>query len=208
MPASADPDTGELLDRSAAGDTSARGRLLDRHRERLRRMVAVRIDPRLAARVDPSDVVQKALAEADARLNRYLRARPLPFYPWLRQLAQDRLAQLYRRHIRAGRRSVGREEGVSLSDRSAAELAERLFARGSSPSRHVIQSELRSRVRAALAALPETDREVLVLRNLEQLSVAVTAGVLGLTEGAVKMRHVRALAKLREALGDLREREA
>jgi len=207
MPATTEPDTGELLDRSAAGDTSARGRLLDRHRERLRRMIAVRLDPRLAARVDPSDVVQDALADADAKLDRYLCDRPLPFYPWLRQLAQDRLAQLFRRHIRAGRRSVGREKGISLSDRSAAELAERLFARGSSPSRHAIQSELRKRVRAALAALPQTDREVLVLRNLEQLSVAATAEVLGLTECAVKMRHVRALAKLRGALGNTSEGE-
>ena len=207
MSASADPDTGELLDRSAAGDTSARGQLLAQHRERLLRMVAVRLDPRLVARVDPSDVVQDALAEADARLDGYLRDRPLPFYPWLRQLAQERLAQLYRRHIAARRRSVGREEAMGLSDRSAAELAERLFARGSSPSRHASREELRMRVRSAVAALPETDRELLVLRNLEQLTVAETAEVLGLAEGAVKMRHVRALARLRTALGELSERE-
>lgn len=205
MTSPSDPDTSALLNRSAAGDTDARDRLLHRHRDRLRRMVAVRLDPRLAARIDPSDVVQEALADADRKLDKYLRDRPLPFYPWLRQIAWERLVHVHRRHVRASRRSVGREEGISLSDRSAAELAERLFARGSTPSRKALRDELRARVRAALAALPETDREVLILRNLEQLSVASTADVLGLSEGAVKMRHVRALARLRAVLGDLSE---
>src|SRR5262245_16701808 len=75
MPAH-EPDTDELLDRSAAGDGAARQSLLERHRPRLTRMVAVRLDRRLAARLDPSDVVQEALAEAAARLSAYLRERP------------------------------------------------------------------------------------------------------------------------------------
>ena len=59
----------------------------DRYRDRLRRLVAVRLDPRLAARADASDVVQEALADAARKLDGYLRDRPIPFYPWLRQLA-------------------------------------------------------------------------------------------------------------------------
>src|SRR5204862_471625 len=70
-------DTEVLLDRAAAGDDAARGQLWQRHRDRLKRMVAVRADPRLAARVDPSDVVQETLAQANARLDAYLRTRPL-----------------------------------------------------------------------------------------------------------------------------------
>src|SRR5436309_11692394 len=104
------PDTEELLDAVSRGDVKARGQLLERHRPRLRRMVAIRFDRRLAARVDPSDVVQESLAEAAARLSDYVRTRPLPFYPWLRRIAADRLADAGRRHLRAGRRSVGREE--------------------------------------------------------------------------------------------------
>ena len=80
------PETDQLLARARRGDASDRGRLLERHRQRLRRMVAVHFDRRLAARVDPSDLVQDTLAEADRRLDGYLRGRPLPFYPWLRQL--------------------------------------------------------------------------------------------------------------------------
>src|SRR5437660_3654438 len=108
------PDTDFLVAQARQGDASARQELLVRHRSRLRRMVTVHLDRRLAARVDPSDVVQEALAEADQRLSDYARNRPIPFYPWLRQLAWDRLIDLYRRHVQAGKRSVRREEPDAL----------------------------------------------------------------------------------------------
>src|SRR5437868_2984584 len=119
------PDTDELLDRACQGDGAARQQLLARHRQRLRRMIALRLDRRLAARVDPSDVVQETLAEADRKLGKYLADRPLPFYPWLRQIAVERLAKLHRSHLRADRRSADREEtGLRpLSDESALPLA-------------------------------------------------------------------------------------
>src|SRR5260370_26969803 len=110
MAATGQPDTRELLDRASCGEVRARQLLLDRHRARLRRMVAVRLDPRLAPRVDPSDLLQESLAEAAARLSEYLRERPMPFYPWLRQIAWDRLVEAHRRHLLARRRSVAREE--------------------------------------------------------------------------------------------------
>jgi RNA polymerase sigma-70 factor, ECF subfamily len=97
MSAAHQPDTEELLDRAGTGDRAARQALLARHRGRLRQMVALRIDRRMAARVDPSDVVQEALAVAERSLSDYLKDRPLPFYPWLRQFAWERLIQLHRR---------------------------------------------------------------------------------------------------------------
>ena len=199
-----EPDTEDLLVEVSRGDATARSRLLDRHRQRLRQMVAVRMDRRLAARVDPSDVVQEVLMEADRRLSDYLRQRPLPFHPWLRQIAADRLADLHRRHVRARRRSVTREEGPlpSLPEESAWDLASRLFAQGSSPSARMQREEVRARVRDALAGLPERDREVLVLRYLEQLPLAEIAAVIGTTEGAVKTRHARALLRLQALLGE------
>jgi RNA polymerase sigma-70 factor, ECF subfamily len=199
------PDTEELLRRTGAGDRGARGALLDRHRERLLRMIALRLDPRLAARVDPSDVVQDVLAEADRRLDRYVRKRPLPFYPWLRQLAVDRLADQHRRHVRAGRRSVAREEQEpwSLPDESAMQLMDRLLAPGDSPSAAVRKDEVRDRVRAALEAMAEQEREVLILRYLEQLSAREVGAVLGIGEAAAKKRALRALLRLRELLKDL-----
>jgi RNA polymerase sigma-70 factor (ECF subfamily) len=194
-------DTEQLLQLVADGDEAARDRLLERYRRRLRRMVAVRFDLRLAARVDPSDVVQETLAEAAAQLNRYLQERPLPFYPWLRQLAQRRLIDLHRRHVLAQRRTVIREAGVGLPDRSAVALVDRLFGQLSSPSAPLHRQERRDRVRAALAALPEKDREVLVLRILEGLPTRETAAVLGMSEVAVRSRQVRALERLKAFLG-------
>jgi RNA polymerase sigma-70 factor (ECF subfamily) len=162
------------------------------------------MDRRLAARVDPSDVVQEALAEAAQRLDDYLRERPLPFYPWLRQLAWDRLVEEYRRHVAAGKRSVRREEPdvLDLPDESAVELAARLLDLGSSPSAHLLRDALRRRGREALGRLAARDRELLELRHLEQLSTRDTAAVLGISEGAVKTRHLRALQRLRRLLGE------
>ena len=195
-------DTEQLLERVVTGDAAARDELLQRHRSRLRRMVAVRVDSRLAARVDPSDVVQESLAEAAANLDRYLRERPLPFYPWLRQFAERRLIDLHRRHVQARRRSVTRERGsIGLPDHSALALADRLLARTSSPSLRLRRQERSDRVRAALAALPEADREVLVLRILEGLPTRQAAEVLGITEVAVRSRQVRALDRLKVLLG-------
>jgi RNA polymerase sigma-70 factor, ECF subfamily len=197
-----EPDTDELLRRAEQGDGQARQAVLVRHRERLKQMVAVHLDHRLAARVDPSDVVQEALFDAAQGLDEYLRQRPVPFYPWLRQLAWERLIDLNRRHLHAQRRSVKREEPLALhlSDESAQQLAERVLARQSSPSNQAIRSELRARIRAALDRLGQRDREVLVLRHLEQLSTRETASVLGISEGSVKTRHLRALERLRTLL--------
>jgi RNA polymerase sigma-70 factor (ECF subfamily) len=203
------PDTEELLRRAQHGDEQARQAVLVRHRERLKQMVAVRMDRRLAARVDPSDVVQEALLEAARELDDYLRERPVPFYPWLRNLAWECLIDLHRRHLHARRRSVKLEEPLAprLSDESALQLADRVLARQSSPSDRAIRSELRGRIRSALDRLGERDREVLALRHLEQLSTRETAAVLGISEGAVKVRHLRALERLRELLTSEPEEE-
>jgi RNA polymerase sigma-70 factor (ECF subfamily) len=204
MTAAHHEDTDELLRRVAGGNADARSQLLARHRQRLRHMIEVHLDRRLRPRIDPSDVVQDALAEADQKLSDYARRRPLPFYPWLRRLAWERLVQVHRRHVRAQRRSVRREDqGVlPLPDESAGHLAERLAARGSSPSQRLQHGEVRQRVQQALSQLGEADREVLVLRYLEDLSTAEIAAVLELTESAVKMRQLRALQRLRDLLGD------
>jgi RNA polymerase sigma-70 factor (ECF subfamily) len=197
-----DPDTEELVERARRGDASARQQLLMRHRDRLKGMVRVRLDQRLAARVDPSDVVQEALAEAAEKLSDYLRERPLPFYPWLRRLAWEQVVRLHQQHLAAGKRSVRREEQWALPEQSALELAKRVLGSGTSPSKHLLRQELRRRVRDALARLYERDREVLVLRYLEGLSTRETAAVLGVSEGAAKVRHLRALERLRGLLGN------
>jgi RNA polymerase sigma-70 factor (ECF subfamily) len=201
-----EPDTDILIERASQGDCPAREQLLVRHRDRLKQMVKVRLDRRLAARIDPSDVVQEALADAAQQLSDYLRERPVAFYPWLRRLAWEHLVMLHQRHLHAGKRSVLREQPLNLPDESALQLAQRLLGSDTSPSRHLLRKEVRRRVQDGLSQLGERDREVLVLRYLEGLSTRETAEVLGITEGAAKVRHLRALDRLRGLLGsDLKE---
>jgi RNA polymerase sigma-70 factor (ECF subfamily) len=197
-----DAEVEGLIGQARRGDAAACQELLARHRARLRQMVALRLDRRLAARVDPSDVVQEALADAARKLPDYLRQRPLPFYPWLRRLAWERLLKLHQRHIAADKRSVTREAPAPLPDESALQMARLLLAPGPSPSEGAQRQELCDRVRAALGRLGQRDREVLVLRYLEQMSTAEIAAVLGTTAGAVKVRHLRALERLRGLLPD------
>jgi len=191
----------DILSRAAAGDESATRELFDGCRDRLRRMVAVRMDPRLARRVDPSDVVQEALMDASRKLRHYLAKRPVEFYPWLRALTLDRLTDLHRRHL-ADKRHPGREGDAGLlPDGSVWKLADQLAAASASrPDAKLLIEEQRRRLHDALQRLSAKDREVLVLRYLEQLSASETAAVLELRESAVKMRQLRALERIRKLL--------
>jgi RNA polymerase sigma-70 factor (ECF subfamily) len=159
--------------------------------------------------MDPSDVVQDVLLQADGRLEQFLDRRPLPFYPWLRQLALERLLQLRREHLEVQKRSVTREEcrPAGLPDDSLQTLAGRLVVSGSTPSKHLQREELHAAVTSALLQLAEKDRDLLVMRYLEQLPMADIAAVLGISETAAKVRHFRALQRLRGLLGDLVEDE-
>jgi RNA polymerase sigma-70 factor, ECF subfamily len=195
-------DTQDLIDRAGRGDEDARHRLLEQYRDYLRRMVTVRLDRRLAPRIDASDVVQEALVEADRRLDGYLREQPVPFYAWLRQIAGDRIIDAHRLHVASQKRSVTREDaGYELPDESSFALARCLFADDTSPSNRLIRQEDQEEIRRAIDALPPKDREVLVMRHLEQLSTAEIAATLGVAEGTVKVRLLRALVRLRGQLG-------
>jgi RNA polymerase sigma-70 factor (ECF subfamily) len=188
------------------GDTAARDQLLAIHRGRLRRMVAARLDSRLAGRVDPSDVVQETLAEASGKLDAYLRNEPLPFFPWLRRLAWERLARLHDHHLRVRKRAVTREQQpVGVSDESIAEFARFLSTSATGPVQRLLRAELKARVRTALEKLPPRDREVLVMRYLEGLSNAEIAASLEISEPAVRTRHTRALDRLHDLLLEYQE---
>jgi RNA polymerase sigma-70 factor (ECF subfamily) len=193
--------TESLIDQAKQGDNVARLSLLERYRDYLRQMVAVRLDRRLAPRVDASDVVQETLTLASRRMDDYLRDQPLPFLGWLRQLAAESIKDTHRRHIGSQRRSVEREtHEADLPDESAVRLGQRLMARDTSPSNRMIKQERRDQVKTALAELPPRDREILVMRYLEHLDGAQIGEALGITEGAVKLRLLRALQRMRGRL--------
>jgi RNA polymerase sigma-70 factor, ECF subfamily len=202
--AEANEITQGLLDRAGHGDVVARHTLLERYRRYLRNLVAVRLDRRVARRVDASDIVQEALADASERMEDYLRARPLPFLDWLRRLARDRVVDAHRRHLGSLRRSVARERSTSeMTDASVAELGRRLLAPDTSPSNRLDRRERFDRIAAALATLPDRDREVLVMWYLEQRDTREIANTLGITERGVRSRHLRALLRLRGSIDGL-----
>lgn len=196
--------TENLLRLAADGDRSALDDLLAVHRERLRKVVAVRLDRRLLSRVDASDVVQDSLLEASRRLPEYLSRPAVPFFVWLRELARQRVIQLYRHHVRARCRSIEQERagGLPLSEESVMLLADQLAYSGTSPSGRMRREETRAQARAALARLASSDREVLVLRHLEQLSTREIAAILEISEPAVRHRQRKAMQRLTKLLRD------
>jgi RNA polymerase sigma-70 factor (ECF subfamily) len=197
------PETEELLARAREGDAAAAERLLASHRDALRRVVDLRLDPALARRVDASDIVQEVLLEASQRLTDYLRNPTMPFRLWLRHMARDHVIDAHRRHRLAQRRSVDREQPMVpavLADRSSIELTARFFDNELTPASAAVRHELERRLHAALASLDEDDREVICMRHFEQLSNQDVAAALELTEAAASMRYLRALRRLRALL--------
>lgn len=194
-------DTEHLLARVADGDPAAGQVLLQRHRGRLAAMVRLRMDGRLMARFDPSDVVQDTLAEASRKLSNFAQTQPIPFYPWLRSMAWERLIQLHRQHFQAQRRSVQREEAsFPLPEESEALLAERIAESTMGASGYAVRKEVRARVRSAIEELPAAAREVVILRHLEELSFKEITTVLSISEAAVYSRYRRAVEQLAKLL--------
>jgi RNA polymerase sigma-70 factor (ECF subfamily) len=180
--------------------------LFDRHRDRLRRLIRLRLDRRLQGRLDPSDVLQETYLEVARRAPEY-RARPTmePFL-WLRFLAVQKLAELHRRHLGAPMRDVGQEVALhrgALPQASSASLAAMLLGRLTSPTLAARRAELRLRLQDVLNAMDPLDREVLSLRHFEELSNGEVAEVLGLTKTAASNRYIRALQRLRGALASI-----
>jgi RNA polymerase sigma-70 factor (ECF subfamily) len=193
-----DAETQELLRQVQCGNRQAFEQLFARHRPELRQFVDLRLDPRLRARVDASDVVQETQMEAFRRLGDFLERQPMPFRLWLRQTAYERLLKIRRHHVEVAQRTVRRE--VALPDHSSLQLAQQLLAPGSTPSQHLDKVEVARRVRQALARLSEPDREILLMRNFDGLSNQEAAQVLGIESATASQRFGRALLRLRKLL--------
>jgi RNA polymerase sigma-70 factor (ECF subfamily) len=190
--------TQDLLQLIRGGDRQAFEQLFARHQGYVHRLVELRLDSRLRARVDPSDVVQEAYLEALNRLNGYLQRPALPFRLWLRQIAFDRALKARRQHLGTARRDLGRE--VPLPEQSSLVLARQLMAGGSTPSQQLDRRELVRRLRQAVAQLPEADREVVMLRHFEGLSNREVACLLDIDPAAASKRHGRAMLRLHRIL--------
>src|SRR5947209_7138176 len=150
------PETQELLDRAKQGEAGAVERLLEVHRDPLRRMIGLRLDPALAGRVDASDIVQDVMLEVSQRLADYLRNPAMPFHLWVRHIAKDHMIDAHRRHRQAQRRSLDREQPIvpnAFADQSSVELAAQFVDQELTPASAAIRNELERRFHAAVASL-------------------------------------------------------
>lgn len=178
----------------------------EEHREKLTRMVRLRLDRRLQGRVDASDIIQDASLEATRRLEEYRRERPMSLFLWLRWLVNEQLIMATRRHLLAEKRDIRREIRINQASQAAASsalLAAHIVGSMTGPSAAVIREERRLRVQQAIEQLDEKDREIIALRGFEQLTRAETAEILGMEESAVAKRYIRALQRLKAAVRNI-----
>lgn len=194
--------TQELLDRIRQGDKAAFEELFKKHRARLQQAIALRLDRRLSARVDASDVLQETHLEAASRLPKYLDKPDMPFYLWLRWIAREKVIALHRRHLGADKRAIGREVPLLPPD-SSVRFVSSVMGRGPTPSQQFAAAELAERLHAALEQLEQDERDLILWRHFEQLTARETAQLLQITEAAASKRYVRALERLRKLMLDM-----
>jgi RNA polymerase sigma-70 factor, ECF subfamily len=199
-------DTARLLEQARAGDMEALNDLFARHRTRLRRMVDLRLDRRLQARIDASDVIQEAYCDVVTRLNEYLSEPSYPLFLWLRLIVGERLLKLHRHHLGTQMRDAGLEVSIyrgALPAASSAALAAQLLGKHTSPTQAAVRAERMMRLQDALNALEPIDREILSLRHFEEMIIVETALSLGIEESAAAKRYIRALKRLKATLASM-----
>ena len=175
------------------------------YRQRLKRLLQLRMDHRLRGREDASDVLQEVFIDAKQRLPHYLKKPELSFYVWLRQLTTQRLIDIHRRHLMAKMRDVSQEVSIDRPGAKATStsIAALLVAQLASPSQAAIRAEMMVQIEQALEHMDEMDREVLALRHFEELKNSEVAEILGLRENAASNRYVRALSRLKDSLAQI-----
>ena len=195
-------NTEQLLAHVRAGESDAVGKLLDRHREAVRRMIDLRMDPVLKRRVDASDLVQDVLIQANRRLDSFLENPIMPFHLWLRQMAKDRLIDAHRRHRRAARRTMDREQplAIAANNESSIDLLTQLQDQEMTPATAATWNELQRRFHTACDKLDPTEQEIVLMRHFEHLTNGEAATALEISPQAASMRYLRAMRRLREML--------
>jgi RNA polymerase sigma-70 factor (ECF subfamily) len=200
-----DSESQLLLNRAGTGDPAAMNEIFARHRDRLRRMVEMRLDRRLQGRIDASDVIQEAHMEVATRLADYLKDPKLPLFLWLRLVVGERMTKLHRTHLGAQKRDAALEVSIfreALPAASSAALAAQLLGKHTSPTQAAVRAERLLRLQEAINALDPIDREILSLRHFEELSRSEAALALEIEEAAAAKRYVRALKRLKDLLGE------
>jgi RNA polymerase sigma-70 factor (ECF subfamily) len=199
-------ETRALVRRVEDGDERAMAELFTRYRDRLRRMVKLRMDRRLQGRLDPSDVLQEAYIDVAKRAGEYRADPTMPVFLWLRFLTGQKLMALHRKHLGAQMRDAGQEvslHGGSLPPASSISIAAMLLGRITSPTRAARRAEMQVRLQDVLNSMDSVDREILTLRHFEELGNGDTAQVLGISKAAASSRYIRAVMRLKKELASM-----
>lgn len=192
-------DVPALVAAAKLRDRPALDRLLELYRNYLRLLARTWLNGAARGKAEPSDLVQETLLRAHQGFADFRGTGERELVAWLRQIMARQLADLVRR-LRAGRRDVSREQPLNgpLGDKLG-ELANSTF---SSPSAAMRRREQGVVLADALAQLRPAQREVIVLRNLEEVDWPEVARRMERTEGAVKKLWARALLALQPLIED------
>lgn len=170
---------------------------------RLKRIVNFRLDYRLSGRVSESDVIQETYVRAAKRIDSFLAKDDMPFFVWLRLEVNQKLHEVHRHHFGAEKRDIRKEikfgQNAETGQTSMA-LAAHIVAQLTSPSRLIERAEQIAILEKTLSEMNELDREVIALRNFEELSNIETAKILEIEPAAASKRYLRALKRLREIM--------
>jgi RNA polymerase sigma-70 factor, ECF subfamily len=196
-------DTAILLRRLRGGDRQALPDLFAHCRERLKRMVRLRLDRRLHGRVDPSDVLRQAYDDIARQVGDYLAQPAAPVFLWMRRLTGERLQALHRQHLAAWMADAGQELSLyrgALPEANSVSLAAYLLGRMVATSAADDRAQKQVRLQEALNGMDPLDREILALRHFEELSNGEAAQVLGIDKAEASHRFIGALKRLRDLL--------
>ena len=188
-----------LSQRAKAGDVDAVAILFESHRQRLRRMIEVRMDHRLAGRIDPSDILQETFIDAQNKIDEF-KENTFSFFLWIRLKLGDRLIALHRFHLGAKKRTVHREQNKfanRIPEASSESILSCLAKDQTTASQAAIRSEALLQIKDSLNQMDQIDREVLVMRHFEDLTNAEVAQILSISPNAASNRYVRALGRLK-----------
>jgi RNA polymerase sigma-70 factor (ECF subfamily) len=193
----------DLLRRAASGDQHARDELFASCRERLWRMVRLRLDRRLHGRVDASVIVEEARAEIYKRLSDYAAMPEMPLFLWMRQVTGERLQAVHAAHLGATVDAAGQDVSLfrgALPEANSVSLAAQLLGRFVSAGQEAERAERQFRLQEALNGMDQRDREILALRHFEDMDTGEAALVLGISRTEASNAYVRALKRLKDIL--------
>ncbi len=190
-------DVKSLLQRAKSGDDQALGSLLEIYRNYLNMLARLQIEPALRTQLSASDLVQETFLNAKRGLAGFRGQTERELIAWLRRIMANRMMDALRRQKRVG---YGRQQIEDQFDRSSMSLCGMLPTKDPSPSDQFAHREQEVILADALETLPESYREVLVLRHLKGLKFAEVAEQMGRSLDSVKNLWVRAIGKLRSEL--------